>query len=317
MDRQPREAKQRSSEPAEQYGAGFLASPAPLYYEWFRPQRPIRDPLVLVHGGAHTGACYRATPDGRPGWANDFLQQGFEVVLPDWPGSGRSGHVPYDRLSGSLVVASLAALVEQLGRPATVLVHSMSGPYGWKLLEVAGRWVPRLVAVAPGPPGNLQPEATLLAEDDDVVELERFGVRWRLDKHKGFRFEESAGRAKLIGGSTRFPVEAAESYLATLQPLAPRLIYERQNVRGSQLRLADDVDLRGARVLVVTGSADTDHPRKEDEATASWIAERGAQTDFVWLADRGIVGNGHMLMLEENSAEIATLIGRWIRTAGG
>jgi hypothetical protein len=39
--------------------------------------------------------------------------------------------------------------------------------------------------------------------------------------------------------------------------------------------------------------------------------------DVVWLADRGITGNGHMMMLEDNSAEIAGMIGGWIRTAGG
>ena len=42
---------------------------------------------------------------------------------------------------GDLVVGGLHALVEQIARPVTVLVHSMSGPYGFKLLETARRFV--------------------------------------------------------------------------------------------------------------------------------------------------------------------------------
>ena len=38
----------------------------------------------------------------------------------------------------------------------------------------------------------------------------------------------------------------------------------------------------------------------------------GAKADFCFLADRGIVGNGHMLMLEDNSDEIAGIILDWL-----
>jgi len=29
-------------------------------------------PVILVHGGSHTGAGWQGTPDGRPGWADFF-----------------------------------------------------------------------------------------------------------------------------------------------------------------------------------------------------------------------------------------------------
>src|ERR1051325_11073980 len=109
-----------------QTSAAILPSPAPLYYERLLPDAARGDPLVLVHGAAHTGACYRCTPDGRQGWAADFAAQGFEVFIPDWPSCGRSGYVPRDQLRGDLVVAALHRLVEQIARPVTVLVHSMS-----------------------------------------------------------------------------------------------------------------------------------------------------------------------------------------------
>lgn len=39
------------------------------------------------------------------------------------------------------------------------------------------------------------------------------------------------------------------------------------------------------------------------------------KADFCFLADRGIVGNGHMLMLEQNSDAIADIIVDWLEVA--
>lgn len=297
--------------------SAILAAPAPLFYQRLVPDQPRGDPLILVHGGAHTGACYLCTPDGRPGWAMNLAAQGFEVIIPDWPGCGRSGYVPMDQLRGEVVVAGLRALLEEVGRPLTLLVHSMSGPYGFKLLETSRDFVKRLVAVAPGPPGNLQPLPKLIKETDEEVEVEVLALRWKIPKNRPFLMEERMVRVKLIGNGSRFPLHALERYRASLIPLPALLLYERQNIQGSQLHLAEDVDLTGAKVMIVTGANDTDHPRAVDEPIARWLAGRGAQAEFVWLADRGIDGNGHMMMLEDNSADIAQMIGDWIRRGGG
>lgn len=47
----------------------------------------------------------------------------------------------------------------------------------------------------------------------------------------------------------------------------------------------------------------------------AWLSANGAKADFCFLADRGIVGNGHMLMLETNSDEIAGIILDWLEAA--
>jgi hypothetical protein len=49
-----------------------------------------------------------------------------------------------------------------------------------------------------------------------------------------------------------------------------------------------------------------------DGAIVTWLNGNGAKADFCFLADRGIVGNGHMLMLEDNSDEIAGIILDWL-----
>ena len=77
---------------------GLTAGPLPVYFETFSPMAATGKPtVVMVHGGAHSGACYQRTADGRRGWAYLFAEHGYRVVVPDWPGTGRSGHVAADR----------------------------------------------------------------------------------------------------------------------------------------------------------------------------------------------------------------------------
>jgi pimeloyl-ACP methyl ester carboxylesterase len=40
-------------------------------------------PIVMVHGGGGQGLDYLTTPDGRPGWAEYFLRQGYAVYVVD------------------------------------------------------------------------------------------------------------------------------------------------------------------------------------------------------------------------------------------
>jgi pimeloyl-ACP methyl ester carboxylesterase len=111
------------------YSRGLIESP-PTYYEVLEPiGGSKKPPLVLIPGGAHTGACYLAAADGRPGWAHDFVRAGYKVVVPDWPGTGRSGYIPLDDLTGEVVVEGLGKILASLGEPALVMTHSMSGAY--------------------------------------------------------------------------------------------------------------------------------------------------------------------------------------------
>src|SRR5262245_38807129 len=64
----------------------------PVFVDHVRPppEMPGKTPVVMVHGAAHSGACYLVTPDRRPGWAARFAATGRDVFVPDWPGHGRS-----------------------------------------------------------------------------------------------------------------------------------------------------------------------------------------------------------------------------------
>jgi len=63
-----------------------------VYVQYFIPEKQKFEwPIVLLHGGGLTGACWETTPDGRPGWLQNFLSQGFAVYVLDNVERGRSG----------------------------------------------------------------------------------------------------------------------------------------------------------------------------------------------------------------------------------
>src|SRR5262249_28912539 len=62
-------AATESSGPPVNYSSGLIESP-PTYYEVLEPVGgSTKPPMVLISGGAHTGAGYLASLDGRPGRA--------------------------------------------------------------------------------------------------------------------------------------------------------------------------------------------------------------------------------------------------------
>ena len=65
-----------------------------MYVQYQIPKNKTRPyPIVFIHGGGQTAANYLSTPDGRRGWADDFVANGYAVYLVDQPGRGRSGFI--------------------------------------------------------------------------------------------------------------------------------------------------------------------------------------------------------------------------------
>jgi pimeloyl-ACP methyl ester carboxylesterase len=62
-----------------------------MYVEYMIPSQ-VRHPfpVVLVHGGGGQGTDWMGTPDGRPGWFQYLVQEGYKVYVVDRPGHGRS-----------------------------------------------------------------------------------------------------------------------------------------------------------------------------------------------------------------------------------
>jgi hypothetical protein len=49
-----------------------------------------------------------------------------------------------------------------------------------------------------------------------------------------------------------------------------------------------------------------------DHCTVKYLEQAGVHVTWIKLADVGIHGNGHMMMLEKNNSEIAAVMSRWI-----
>ena len=62
------------------------------YVQYFIPADPVGGlPILFQHGGGMTGAQWERTPDGRPGWLWRFLQAGFPCYVIDNVERGRAG----------------------------------------------------------------------------------------------------------------------------------------------------------------------------------------------------------------------------------
>lgn len=60
------------------------------YVQYFIPEHENHLPIILIHGGGHTGAVWETTPDGRPGWLHYFLNQNRTVYVLDNVERGRA-----------------------------------------------------------------------------------------------------------------------------------------------------------------------------------------------------------------------------------
>src|SRR5215510_7773064 len=62
-----------------------------MYVEYMIPAQVRHSiPIVLVHGGGGQGTDWLGTPDGRPGWFQYLVAEGYKVFVVDRPGHGRS-----------------------------------------------------------------------------------------------------------------------------------------------------------------------------------------------------------------------------------
>ena len=302
-------------------------------------------PVVMIHGGGQTGAGFLSTPDGRRGWADNFVAHGFAVYVVDapgrgraqghdqvgavrpttavagrvcadrsapawpqahlhsqWPGEGNRGDPTFDQFYASQVSSSVdaasveramrdagAALLDKIG-PAVLLTHSLGAPFGWQIGDARPDLTRAIVAIEPNGPPVYDVRFTPEPDWFDDADLARpWGVT----------------RAPITYSP---PAESADELSFERQERAdgPGFVrYWRQAEPARRLP-----NLARLRILIVSGEASYHAPY--DHATSAYFAQAGVEHDFIRLAERGIHGNGHLMMLEKNSADIARLLREWI-----
>src|SRR5690625_1674808 len=74
-----------------------------MYVQYFiHTKETIHYPLLFLHGGGLSGACFESTPDSREGWLNFFLKKGWAVYNTDGVDRGRSGWAPYPNFNDEI-----------------------------------------------------------------------------------------------------------------------------------------------------------------------------------------------------------------------
>ena len=69
------------------------------------------------------------------------------------------------------------------------------------------------------------------------------------------------------------------------------------------------VNLKHIPVMVM--AAEASYHQVYDHCTAKYLNQAGMKTEYIRLQDKGIFGNGHMVMIEKNNLDIARLVDEW------
>lgn len=275
-----------------------------MHVQWQAP-RSVRSNLVLVHGGGGQALDMLTTPDGREGWATLFLRAGFAVYTVDRPGLGRSPYHPdiYGDFGppatyGSFV-ASFAA-PSPAGRPP----HTQ-----WPGTGDAGD--PALAQFLAGQEPLSGPVARM-HEDMRVGAiglLDRIGPSVLLTHSMGGAFGWLAASERRHLVRAVVAVEPAGPPFVN-HPVLGEFTHGLTAVPVSFGPGEGDAKLDGLPVAVVSAECSGFGP--SCDATASFLRSCGAEVTSLRLADLGIHGNGHAMMLEKNNAEVAAVIADWI-----
>jgi methyl coenzyme M reductase subunit C-like uncharacterized protein (methanogenesis marker protein 7) len=72
-------------------------------------------------------------------------------------------------------------------------------------------------------------------------------------------------------------------------------------------------NLQKMPILVLTAEASYHAPY--DHCTVNYLRQAGVRPTFIRLAERGILGNSHVMMMERNNREIAAVLYEWLDKA--
>jgi pimeloyl-ACP methyl ester carboxylesterase len=323
-----------------------------IYVEYQIPKKRTQTyPLVIVPGAAQTATNFNGTADGREGWTQHFLRRGYAVYIveqpgrgrssyqpdtdgtqayPDalrvqqrftapekfnlwpqarlhtqWPGTGTAGDPSFDQFFASQVPFvqkadvtqalnrdAIAALIDKLG-PVILMTHSQSGAYGWEAVDQRPGMVKALIQAEPSAP--------------PVHDVEFLGApEWFRD-----------GARTRTWGLTAIPI----TYAPPVKD-ASELTFERQEKADGpdlarcwlQKEPARQLpNLQKLPIAIVTGEASFHGPY--EHCVVKFLEQAGVHPTWLNLGAMGIHGNGHMMMLEKNSDQIADVIEKWVRKA--
>ena len=319
------------------------------YVEFQIPRRRTQAyPIVIIPGAAQTATNFTGTPDGREGWAQYFLRRGYAVYIVEQPGRGRSGYQAevdgpqaapnvknvqdrftaperanlwpqaklhtqwpgtgvagdplFDQFFASQVpfvqkpeviqklnVDAAVALLDKIG-PAIVMTHSQSGAYGWPIVEARPQLVKALIQAEPSAPPVHDLE---LIGAPDYFRDGAVTRPWGLGAIP-LKYSPTASEPSQLSFAQQEKADGPGLAKCWLQASPARQL----------------PDLQKTPILIVTGEASFHAPY--EHCMVKFLKQAGIHPTWINLDEAGIHNNGHMMMLEKNSLQIADAIVKWL-----
>lgn len=278
-----------------------------LYYEILGEPTTLRTPILFIHGGGGSGSNFRATPDGRLGWADLLAERGYRSWVTDWPGAGRSGYRDLTELVyDDIIDGYLRLLRDVIREPVVVVPHSMGGAVAWRLVERLPDLVAGVISLAAVHPANLDTKAELVSDDGNVVVVKfaLTGVPFTIDRRKPYVYEDAYVERQGVADSRHFPREAIGQLRAGHQGMSPKMLMQRVGLIPGMPVIENTASFQGKRIRLMAGDCDPAHTRAVEERTVACLRGWGADASLIWLAEHGHAGNGHYIMGEDNSEAI-------------
>jgi pimeloyl-ACP methyl ester carboxylesterase len=247
----------------------------------------------MIHGGMHTGVTWETTPDGREGWQTLFVRAGFETLVVDQVCRGRSApdldalnpHLGEGGTPGRSFTtgAGMGARFARGGHRFDLSPDNLHR-YGGQLapdLHIHDAW-------DQGRPGLSDPrnQPPLLAL------IDRIGPVVLITHSQGGDVGWRAAIARPEGVKAIVAIEPALVTPGLDDPAFPPI--------PVRVMWGDNLPAEGALLS-----------RQQVAETRALAAER-PWLEIDVLAEDGFPGNGHMLMMEDNNADIAARVMDWL-----
>lgn len=311
-----------------------------MYVESRTPAKVTKPyPIVMIHGAAQTGTNFTGTPDGRKGWADYFVEQGYTVYVVDQPARGRSADASnvgsITRFSADVIEKRFTAAAKFKLWPQAAL-HTQFPGTGLRGDPVFDQFYASQVQL-------LRPNSVSekLVRDAGAALLDKIGpaIIFTHSQSGPFGWVIADERPKLVKGivaaepsgpplrNAVFGEQPGRLWGVTETPMAyspavtnPKEIatVEESAADGPNLvkciKQAEParklINLQNMPILIF--AAESSYHAAYDHCTAKYMKQAGVKVDFVRLEEVGIKGNGHMVMIEKNNLDIAAMINGWM-----
>ncbi len=269
-----------------------------MYVQYFVPANGRGTlPLLMWHGGGLTGVTYETTPDGRPGWLNYFIRQGWTVYNSDAVERGRSGWAMYpDVFAGEPVFLTKENPFERFRIGAgpgsynkdparmKLLPGSQFPPEGYDNFTKQG--VPRWTTT----------DAQIIRAYTELVERVCPCIVLAHSQGGPFAFRVAQDRPDKVKG------------LVLVEPAG----------FGDMARAAVLKDTPAVAIFGDFIEQDSRWPTIRGNVVRflGEVTKAGGKPEVIDLPKLGIKGNSHMMMMDRNSDEIAGIIQKWLSDKG-